>query len=227
MRMPNAPLARGTVAVFLLGILAWQLRAAEINSTQWEKDITAFEAMDRTNPPPKGAVLFVGSSSIRLWANLSNDFSGLKVIQRGFGGSHIPDTTYFADRIVIPYQPSKIVLYAGDNDIARGHSAEQVASDFRALVRKVHEALPKTKIYFLAIKPSPSRWHLSPQSSEANRLIRRFCRAHRNVEFIDVWTPTLGSDGRPDPTLFEKDNLHINRKGYARWAEVIRKALQD
>ena len=214
------------VVAFLAAFLA-PARAAELNFSQWEKDIAAFEALDRTNPPPKGAVLFIGSSSIRLWTSLANDFPEMKVIQRGFGGSHIPDTTYFADRIVIPYQPSKIVLYAGDNDIARGHSPEQVAADFRALVKKVHAALPKTKIYFLAIKPSPARWHLSPQSSEANRLIRRFSRAHRNVKFVDVWTPTLGPDGRPDPSLFEKDDLHINRKGYARWAGEIRKALRD
>ena len=203
------------------------LCAAELDSSRWEKDIAAFEAMDRTNPPPKDAVLFVGSSSIRLWTNLAKDFPELKVIQRGFGGSHIPDATHFADRIIVPHRPAKMVLYAGDNDIAQGHSPEQVADDFRALVKKVHAALPKTKIYFIAIKPSPSRWHLSPQSSEANRLIRRYCRTHRSLEFIDVWTPTLGPDGRPDPSLFLRDELHINQKGYARWAEVIRKALRD
>jgi lysophospholipase L1-like esterase len=211
-------------AALLAGALG---RAAEPDPKKWEKDIVAFEAMDRTNPPPKGAVLFVGSSSIRFWTNLPNDFPELKVISRGFGGSHLPDLIHYADRIIIPYAPSKIVIYAGDNDIARGNSPEQVYDDFRALVKKVEAALPETEIYFLAIKPSPSRWHLSPQSAEANRRIQRFSRMRRNVAFIDVWTPILGPDGRPDPALFEKDNLHINQKGYARWREVIRKALQD
>src|SRR5688572_28291176 len=146
-------------------------RGAEADPKRWEKDIAAFEAMDRKNPPEKGGVLFVGSSSIRLWTNIAQDFPNLKVISRGFGGSHLPDTTYFAERIIFPYEPSKIVLYAGDNDIARGRSPEQVAADFRALVEKVHAQLPKTKIYYLAVKPSPSRWHLSPQGREANRLI--------------------------------------------------------
>ena len=216
-------------AVLLAGILAGvpSLEAAELNPAKWAKDIAEFEAMDRTNRPPKGAVLFVGSSTIRFWTNLAADFPDLKTIRRGFGGSYMPDVTYFAGRIVIPYQPSKIVIYAGDNDIGAGRSPEQVYEDFRELVKKVQTALPKTKIYYLAIKPSPSRWHLSPQSSEANRLIRRFCRMHRNTEFVDIWTPTLGADGQPDPSLFEKDNLHVNKQGYARWTSVIREALKD
>jgi lysophospholipase L1-like esterase len=200
-------------------------RGAELNPKRWEKEIAAFEKIDREQPPEKGAVLFVGSSSIRFWTNIAESFPKLKLISRGFGGSHITDTTYFAERIIFPYEPSKIVLYAGDNDIARGRSPEQVAADFRELVKKVHARLPKTKIYFLAIKPSPARWHLSPQGREANTLIQRYSRLRPKVEFVDVWTP-LVKDGKPDPALFEKDRLHINREGYARWAKVIREALE-
>ena len=206
--------------------LAGALNAAELNSARWEKEIAAFEAMDRTNPPPKGGVLFVGSSSIRLWKDIATDFPSLKVVSRGFGGSQIPDTTDFAERIIFPYEPSKIVLYAGDNDIARGHSPQRVLSDFRELVEKVHAKLPKTKIYFLAIKPSPSRWHLSPQGSEANKLIKAYCRFRPKLEYIDVWSPLM-KEGKPDPALFEKDRLHLNREGYARWKKVIEKALKD
>jgi hypothetical protein len=201
--------------------------AAELDPKVFEKEIAAFEAADRTNPPPQGGVLFLGSSSIRLWTNLAHDFPELKIVRRGFGGSHLPDATYFAERIVFPYKPSKIVLYAGDNDIAKGRSPEQVLTDFRAFVKKVHSELPQTKIYYLAIKPSPSRWHLSPQSIEANNLVRRFCRTHRKLEFIDAWTPILGPDGHPDPALFAPDRLHLNQKGYARWIPVVRKALED
>ncbi|MGZ8920437.1 MAG: SGNH/GDSL hydrolase family protein [Limisphaerales bacterium] len=202
------------------------LHAAELNPARWEKEIAAFEAMDRTNSTPKGAVLFVGSSSIRLWKNIAADFPDLTIISRGFGGSHIPDTTHFADRIILPYEPSKIVLYAGDNDIARGHSPQRVLRDFRDLVEKVHTKLPKTKIYFLAIKPSPSRWHLSPQSAEANQMIKGYCRFRPKLEYIDVWTPLM-KDGQPDPSLFEKDRLHLNGDGYARWKTVIQRALKD
>lgn len=200
--------------------------AAEPNFSRWEKDISAFEARDRTNPPPEGAVLFIGSSSIRMWTNLAADFPKLQVINRGFGGSTVADTTHFAERIIFPYKPSKIVLYAGDNDIARGDSPEQVLQNFRELVEKVHAELPKTKIYFLAIKPSPSRWHLSPQSAEANRLIRKFCKFKPKLEYIDVWEPLM-KGGQPDPAFFLKDRLHLNRAGYERWAKVVRAALED
>ena len=136
--MPRKTLS---VAVFLLafGASTVFVRSAEFDPKRWEKDIAAFEASDRTNPPPKGSVLFIGSSSIRLWKSLAADFPDLKVINRGFGGSHIPDTTHFAERIIFPYEPSKIVLYAGDNDIAGGRSPEQVFADFKELVEKVRD----------------------------------------------------------------------------------------
>jgi lysophospholipase L1-like esterase len=214
-------------ALLLLAVARSEVQTAELDPRQWEKDIAAFEAQDRTNPPRKGAVLFLGSSSVRLWKTLTNDFPGFRVINRGFGGSHLPDATHFIDRIVTPYAPSKIVLYAGDNDIAKSRSPRQVFDDFRAFAAKVHAALPETKIYFLAIKPSPLRWHLSPQSAKANRLIRRYCRFRPKLEYIDVWTPLIAKDGRPDPALFEKDNLHINAKGYALWTKEVQKALED
>src|SRR5687767_2366409 len=154
--MPNKSARRvsSLLAVIAMSVMA---SAAEPNFARWEREITTFEARDRTNPPPKGAVLFVGSSSIRMWTNLAADFPKLQVINRGFGGSAVADTTHFADRIIFPYEPAKIVLYAGDNDIARGDSPEEVLQNFQAFVKKVHVQLPKTKIYFLAIKPSPSR----------------------------------------------------------------------
>lgn len=214
------------VQLALLCFFIVHLRAAERNSARWEKDIAAFEAADRTNPPPKGAVLFVGSSSIRFWTNLAQDFPHLKLINRGFGGSDIPDSTHFADRIIFPYEPSKIVLYAGDNDIARGVSPEKVLYDFKEFVEKVRTRLPNTKVYFLAIKPSPSRWYLSPQAKKANRLVKRYARFRPKVEFIDVWSPLI-KDGRPEPALYEKDRLHLNRAGYERWIPVVREALKN
>lgn len=224
--MPKRKIA-ALVQVFASLFLLKEGFTAEIDPAKWEKDIAAFEAGDQTNPPPQGAVLFVGSSSIRDWKTLASDFPELKVINRGFGGSNLSDVTHYLERIVIPYHPSKIVLYGGDNDIGKGRSPAQVAADFRVFAEKVDQALPDTKLYFLAIKPSPLRWHLSPQAKEANRLIRRYSRWRNNVEFIDVWTPLLGRDGRPDPQLFEKDDLHINKVGYERWTRVVREALAD
>jgi lysophospholipase L1-like esterase len=218
-------------STFLAGCLALLFgcvaaKAAELKPERWEKEIAAFETADRRQPPPQGGILFVGSSSIRYWTNLSSDFPEWNVLNRGFGGSHVPDTTHFAERIIFPYEPSKIVLYAGDNDIARGRSPSQVLEDFKNLVGKVHARLPKTKIYFLAIKPSPSRWYLSPQAREANQLVRRYARFRSKVEFIDIWSPLI-KEGRPSPALYERDRLHINRKGYELWIPVIRRALHD
>lgn len=214
----------GSLVLFCL--VASTLSAAERNFGRWEKEIAAFEVADRKSPPPKDAVLFVGSSSIRLWKTLQSDFPDLPIINRGFGGSHIPDSTHFADRIIFPYQPSKVVLYAGDNDIASGASPEKVLADFQLFVEKVQTRLPKTKIYFLAIKPSPSRWYLSPQASEANRLVKRYARFRAKVEFIDVWSPLI-KNGRPDASLYEKDRLHLNRAGYERWIPAVKDALED
>jgi lysophospholipase L1-like esterase len=197
------------------------------NPSRFEKEIQAFEAADRTNPPPKGAVLFVGSSSIRLWTNLTQSFPQLTIIQRGFGGSCVPDSTAYADRIIFPYRPSKIVLYAGDNDIARGDSPAEIADHFRAFVHKVQSALPAARIYFIAVKPSPSRWPFSPQAVEVNRTVRDYCASHNGLKYIDVWEPMLDSTGHPDPTLFRADNLHLNGKGYELWTKIIGSSLKD
>jgi lysophospholipase L1-like esterase len=199
---------------------------ADADSAKWEKDIRAFEAKDKTNPPPQNAVLFLGSSSIRLWPHLAADFPGIQTIQRGFGGSCIPDSTAYSDRIVIPYHPSKIVLYAGDNDIARGDSPEMVFNNFKKFEAMIHSALPKTLIYYIAIKPSGSRWKLAPRNREANRLIAEFCATHKNLQFIDIWDSLLDKSGKPDDSLFRPDRLHLNEKGYAIWTKIIRAALE-
>lgn len=137
----------------------------------WEREIKAFEASDKTQPPPQGALLFVGSSSIRLWKTLSEDFPSDPVINRGFGGSHLIDSTHFADRIILPCKPKTIVLYAGDNDLAAKKTPRQVLADFQAFAQKIQAQLPGTRIAFVSIKPSAARWHLVEQIQEANRLI--------------------------------------------------------
>ena len=192
----------------------------------FEAEIKAFEAADREKPPPEGAVLFVGSSSIRLWATLAEDFPGVRAINRGFGGSQVADSTRFADRIVLPYKPRQVVLYAGDNDIAAGKTPEQVLADFKAFVDKVHRALPEAKITYIAIKPSTARWHLVEQIREANRLIKALCDRPEDegdrLAFADVFTPMLGDDGMPRKELLVEDGLHLSREGYRLWAEVLR-----
>jgi hypothetical protein len=198
---------------------------ADRSPARWEKDILAFEQSDRTNPPPRGAVLFVGSSTIRLWTNLARSFPTFPTIQRGFGGSHLTDLNAFADRIVFPYVPAQIVVYAGENDVARGDSPEMVRAEWLDFVKKVRKRLPNAQIYFTSMKPSPKRWHLAPQIREANRLIRNECREKDLTFFVDVWPLLVNTEGVPEKSLFSGDDLHLNDRGYRRLAEQINTAL--
>jgi lysophospholipase L1-like esterase len=217
------------VGLLLATGLPVTLLAAETKATMatWEPEIAAFERMDKTNPPPPGAILFVGSSSIRLWKTLAQDFSSHHVINRGFGGSQIADCTAFADRIILPYKPKLILVYAGDNDIAANRTPEQVLADFQALVKQVHGTLPAARIEFISIKPSISRWPLAEKVKAANRLVEEFTRRDARLDFIDVFTPMLGEDGRPRPELFIEDKLHMNAKGYLIWKQVIGPRLRE
>lgn len=188
----------------------------------WSKDIAAFEAADRAQPPAPGAVLFIGSSSIRFWTSVANDFPEVRTINRGFGGSEINDSTYFADRIVAPYKPSAIVMYAGDNDIAAGDSPAFVLKEFQAFVRKARSVDPGVPIAFIAIKPSMARKALLPQIREANEKIRDWAATQSGVSYLDIFTPMLGPDGQPQLKWFRPDGLHMNRSGYALWIGIVK-----
>ncbi len=190
--------------------------------TQWEADIAAFEQADSVVRRRPGGVVFVGSSSIRFWSSLAEDFPGVDTLNRGFGGSRVRDATWYADRIVVAYQPRAVVFYSGDNDLMEGRSPRQVADDFAAFVDKVHTALPQARIAFVSIKPSPSRAALLPQVREANALVRAYAAKRTDVDYLDVFTPMLDASGQPKPELFIDDRLHMNGEGYALWASVVR-----
>jgi len=192
---------------------------------RFEPEIEQFEASDKTNPPPRNAVLFIGSSSIRFWKDLGRSFPGHQIIQRGFGGSELSDSVEFADRIVIPYQPRLIFLYAGDNDLANGKSPQQVFADFAAFAKKVHARLPKTVIAYIAIKPSLARQKLIHEIKTANDLIKTFVKPSSTLIFVDVFKPMLRSDDTPRPELFVQDGLHLNEQGYALWTSVLKPVI--
>lgn len=197
------------------------LRGQDNPAARWEEVIRDFEDWDRKNSFVSDAVLFVGSSSIRLWPT-AEDFGEFPVINRGFGGSEISDVNYFAGRIVLPYKPKVIVFYAGDNDVAKGKSAKRVLEDYRKFVRLVHEKLPATKIIFIGIKPSGSRWPLWPVMAEANKMIEGFCGNDARLYYFDSAAPLLTPDGKPDARLFLKDNLHLNADGYRAWTNALK-----
>ena len=193
----------------------------------FEKEILAFESSDRTNPPPKHAILFVGSSSIRLWKTLAQDFPNRPVINRGFGGSQIADSILFADRIVLPYEPSTIVFYAGGNDLNAGKTPQAVFHDYKTFVALVRAKLPDTKIAYISIAGNPARWSQIERVREANRLIQAYSRTVPGLSYIDTATAMLGADGLPRPEIFVADKLHMNTNGYAIWTRVIGAHLQQ
>ena len=203
--------------------LASPFAAAQLQtgSAIWEKDIQKFEAADKANPPKPGAILFIGSSSIEHWKDIASDFPGKRVLNRGFGGSRIADSTYYAGRIVVPYKPSMIVFYAGDNDVNDGHNAQQVFDDYVAFVARVRRDLPNTPIAYISIKPSPSRAKLLPVMNEANAKIRAYAAAHPHLIYIDVASKMLDASGQPRAELFLEDRLHMNRAGYDLWRGII------
>jgi lysophospholipase L1-like esterase len=192
----------------------------------FEADIQHFETDDRAHPPAAGGIVFVGSSSIRMWTSLAADFPDKNVLNRGFGGSTIADAARYAGRIVTNYRPRQIVLYAGDNDVAAGASAQQVLADFKAFVEAVRRDLPRVPIVFISIKPSPARANLLATTRSANQLIEAYAQQQKNIRYLDVFTPMLGADGQLRADLFGPDRLHMSRAGYALWIDVIRPALR-
>jgi lysophospholipase L1-like esterase len=193
---------------------------------KWAAAIDKFTQADATNPPPRDAVVFIGSSSIVRWTTLAQDFPAVTVINRGFGGSELEDSAHYVDRIVSPYQPRIVVLYAGENDLNAGKTPEKVLFDFKHFVASIHKALPDARVVFIAIKPSPSRWKIKEQVVRANALIAAECARDQRLAFADIYTPMLDAKGEPRPELFVKDMLHMNAAGYAVWRPVIAPLLK-
>jgi len=191
----------------------------------WERVIQRFEEKDAEAMPEPGGVLFVGSSSIVFWKT-DEAFPDAGVINRGFGGSTVPDVLHFFDRIVTKYAPSKIVFYSGDNDVAKGHDAERVIADYKTFLDRVAEALPDAEVRILAIKPSLMRWDMWPTMKAINDAVAKMAEERENVEFVDVAEVMLTDEGKPDPDVFVGDGLHLNAEGYVRWNALVREFVE-
>ena len=201
--------------------------AKQDSFAKWEKAIRDFEKQDAANPSASHEIVFVGSSSIRLW-DLEKWFKNLdpKPLNRGFGGSQIADATHFAEQLVLKHKPKLIVFYAGDNDLAAGKSGEDVLNDFVTFCELTHDKSPNTRIAFISIKPSPARWKLAQEAKAANTSIRNLCEADDLLQYVDVWTPMIGDNGMPRAELFREDNLHLNDTGYELWTSLIKPHLK-
>jgi lysophospholipase L1-like esterase len=227
----------GLVAILLVGVAVavgvWRLSAMR-SAEFWEPAIAAFEEQDAEHPPSPGAIVFTGSSSIRMWKSLEADMAPLPVLNRGFGGSHIAHVNQYTDRIVVPYAPRAVVLYAGDNDLAAGSdkTPASVLGDFQRFVSLVSRLgspsqgdRPSAPVYFLAIKPSLARWDRWPLMRQANARIEAWADETERVVYVDVATPMLGADGEPRPELFIADGLHMSAEGYALWTTILKPVL--
>ena len=190
---------------------------------RWHNELAAFARADQERLPPPGGVVFVGSSTVRMWTRLAQDFARVPggVVNRGFGGSTLADCSLFARELVVRYRPRQVVVYAGDNDLAEGRTPLQVLDSFARFANTVRAELPEARISFVSVKPSPSREQLMPQIRETNHVISAYLNLLPNSEFIDIYTPMLGADGRPRMELFRGDRLHMTDEGYRLWHSVI------
>jgi lysophospholipase L1-like esterase len=217
------------IAAFCCGpiLTAWAQSEPQDShdSSKWNKAIVEFERQDEKATPAQNGILFVGSSSIRMW-DVKASFPDLPVINRGFGGSQLADAVHFIDRIVLKHKPQVVVMYAGDNDLSAGKSAERIFADFAEFVAILKKQLPECRLCYVAVKPSIKRWKLIDRIHETNALVKGYCDMHPDLEYIDIVTPMLGDDGKPRPELFAKDGLHLNAEGYKLWNKTLRPALK-
>lgn len=186
-------------------------------------EILAFKKQDSIWPPAKNAILFIGSSSFTRWKDVHNYFPQHTIINRGFGGSSLPDLIRYENDIIFSYQPNQIVIYCGENDLAASDTvtAQLVFERFEILFQNIRSRFPGIPVAFISIKPSPSRQHLIPKMEQVNMLIKDFLKEKKQTSFIDVYHKMLNPDGTPLRDIFIADNLHMNAKGYAIWQKEI------
>ncbi|HUS03691.1 MAG TPA: GDSL-type esterase/lipase family protein [Chitinophagaceae bacterium] len=213
------------VSLFLLGTTGL---IAQTELPPFWQEIQNFKKQDSLHFPAKDQVLFVGSSSFAMWTDVQNYFPDYKIINRGFGGSSLPDVIRYVNDIIIPYQPKQIVIYCGENDLAASDTvtSEMVLDRFKVLFFLIRKQLPKVPIVFISIKPSPSRQHLMPKMEAANKMIKKFLKKERRTAFVDVYHRMLKPDGTPMDDIFREDKLHMTAKGYAIWQKAIKPYLK-
>ena len=213
------------VAVLFAVVASASAQEKPADPDRWEPAIQKFEAEDKANPPVRDGIVFIGASSIVRW-NLAESFPDLKAVNRGFGGSEMADSARYAARVVLPHAPRIVVLYPGENDLARGTTPAAIGAGFATFFDTVRTALPATRVVAIGLKPTPARWHLTAQMHETNTLIRSYCASHTRCVYVDVWPAMLGADGKPKPEHFIADGQHMTPAGYTVWTGLVRPHLK-
>ncbi|HEX6892273.1 MAG TPA: SGNH/GDSL hydrolase family protein [Chryseolinea sp.] len=209
--------------LFLLALLQFNVYA---QGPQRFKDEVAELTANDGALKNENVILFTGSSSIRMWKSLQDDFPKYNIVNRGFGGSQTSDLLYYFDNLILPYKAKKIFIYEGDNDLSTGKSPEQILSTMDSVITLIRQKVSAdVPVYLISPKPSISRWHIKDKYIEFNKLLRELASSKKEVHFVDVWTPALDADGNVMKDIFLEDGLHMNRKGYEIWVAVIRSYL--
>jgi lysophospholipase L1-like esterase len=194
---------------------------------RFESEIKNFDEADRAAAPPANGIIFTGSSSIRLWTTMAEDFQEMTTLNRGFGGSEVADAIRYVDRLVIRYQPAQVVFYSGDNDLFGGKTPAQLAADYKTFVDAIHAKLPRTRVVIISIKPSLARWSLADQARDTNRRLQEMvAKDPKRLAYVDVFASMLGGDGLPRPELYVADGLHMTRAGYEIWKDALGPVLK-
>ncbi|MDZ7646626.1 MAG: GDSL-type esterase/lipase family protein [Cytophagales bacterium] len=212
--------------IILVGcLLSFSLLLQGQDPQRFEKEVNDLVAGDSAINNKK-LILFTGSSSIRFWKSLHTDFPKQNTLNHGFGGSEMSDLFYYAETLILSYQPKKIFIYEGDNDLNSGKSADEILQTAKELLALIRAKLPKgTKVIFIAAKPKLARWTLKDKYMTFNEQLNQWTQTQKRVEFADVWTALVDSNGNVLPDIFIEDGLHLNEKGYVLWADAIRKFM--
>lgn len=217
-------MSKGLAAVLVL--FSMTAAADYPDPERFRPAIDAFLAADTESAPPHGAVVATGSSSMRGWhGRIAEDLAPLTIIPRGFGGSNMKDVRHFLDELVLRHRPRAVLLYEGDNDVAAGATPDEILEHFDAIQAGIHDVLPDTRIYILAVKPSIRRWNLWGTMSATNTMLAARAGADPRLTFIDIATPMLSVKGKPRAEIFVRDNLHMNSAGYDIWRDAVRPVL--
>jgi lysophospholipase L1-like esterase len=212
---------------FFISLLLFTFVQAQVTQPPFWNDIQRFKSQDSTSSPGKDAILFVGSSSFTKWTDVNEYFPGYRIINRGFGGSSLPDLIRYADEIIFPYEPKQVVIYCGENDLATSDTvtAQMVFDRFKTLFGMIRTKMPAVTVAFVSLKPSPSREQLWPKMIEVNKKVKKFLKKKKNTAFIDVYHGMFNADGTVMRDIFVEDNLHMNAKGYAIWQQIMKPYL--
>lgn len=214
------------LAIIAAGALFWWQQAVGEDPAFFEKEIAAFEVIDKNHMPDRNGILFVGSSSIRFWNTLKEDMAPLPIIRRGFGGAHMSHVLHNFYRIVSPYEPKAVVVFVGGNDVASGKSVEQIGQDYQKFIEFMRSELPNADIWILSMKPSKLRWKQWREMGGINEVFRGLAEQHSNIYFVNTGDTLLGEEGKPDD-VYILDGLHLNAEGYKRWTKKLKPLLMS